>query len=162
MSINGPLTQVKKYTDGRTKQCFKNECDIQKIMARAEKAGTISHLEKYQGVYADYSEVDFFSMTQTLTRGREVFDELPAEIRQEFGQSPAKFFAFVNDPANKDDLLTKLPALAKPGKQLINPTSPPTADQEAALAAASEPASVNPAPAPSAAVAPDTGGPEAP
>ncbi len=140
MSFNGPLKQIKKYTDGRTKQAFKDECDIQKIMARADKAGTISHLQKFKGVYADFSDVDFFEMTQKLTKGREIFDELPAELRQEFGQSPAKFFAYVNDPANKQDLRSKLPGLAAPGRQLEQ-ISPPTADEEAALAAGSEPAS---------------------
>ncbi len=157
MSINGPLTQVKKYTDGRTKQCFKNECDIQKIMARADKAGTISHLEKFEGVYADFSDFDFHKQTNKLTKGREIFDELPAEVRKEFGQSPAAFFAYVNNPANKDDLLQKLPALAAPGRQL-NMTKPPTADEEAAVAAASPPpAGENPTP--SAEVAPSTPAP---
>ncbi len=148
MSINGPLKQVKKYNDGRTKQSFKDECDIQKIMARADKAGTISHLEKFQGVYADFSDFDFQLQTQQLTRGREIFDELPAELRQEFGQSPAKFFAYVNDPANKDELRNKLPGLAAPGRQLVNPTVAPSADEEAALAAASEPASATSTPTP--------------
>jgi len=158
MSINGPLTQVKKYTDGRTKQCFKNECDIQKIMARAEKAGAISHLEKFQGVYADFAEFDFFEQTQKLTRGREIFDELPGEVRKEFGGSPAEFFAYVNDPANINELHTKIPGLAAPGKQL-NPTTPPKADEEAALAAGSEPASETPPRTATPEVAPSTPAP---
>ncbi len=145
MSLNGPRKQVKKYTDGRTKQSFKNECDINKIMARAEKAGTISHLQKFEGVYADYSDFDFFEQTQKLTKGREVFDALPAELRREFGQSPAAFFNYVNDPANVDDLREKLPALAAPGTQLPD-VIPPDADTEAARAAVSEPASENPNP----------------
>ncbi len=140
MSINGPRKQIRKYKDGRTKQCFKDECDIDKIMQRAAKGGTISHLNKYEGVYADFSEFDFFEHTQKLTKGREIFDDLPAEVRQEFGQSPAKFFAYVNDPANIKELAKKLPALAAPGRQLPQ-TSTPSADEEAALAAASEPAS---------------------
>ncbi len=126
------------YEDGRTKQSFKDETDIQKIMARADKAGTISHLEKYEGIYADFSDFDFHKQTTQLTRGREIFDELPAELRAEFSQSPSKFFAFVNDPANKEELRKKLPDLAAPGKQLIA-TKPPSADEEAAVAAASEP-----------------------
>ncbi len=153
MSLNGPLKQPKNYKDGRTKQSFKDECDIVKIMARADKAGTISHLEKYEGVYADYSDVDFHKLTGQLTKGREIFDELPAELRQEFGQSPAKFFAYVNDPANKDDLLKKLPGLAAPGRQITNPTVAPTADEEAAVAAASEPEASKPKPTPDVAVA---------
>ncbi len=157
MSINGPLKQIRRYTDGRTKQCFKNECDIDKIMARADKAGTISHLEKFSGVYADYSDVDFHTLTSKLTKGREIFDELPAEIRQEFGQSPQKFFDYVNDPENTEQLLEKLPGLAAPGRQIVNPTNPPTADEEAATAAASEPEASKPTPTPD--VAATTPGP---
>ncbi len=122
------------YEDGRTKQSFADETNIEKIMARAARTGTTSHLEKFQGVYADFSDFDFFEQTRQLTRGREIFDELPAEVRQEFGQSPAKFFAYVNDPANIATLEKDLPALAQPGRQLIR-TSPPTADEEAAIAA---------------------------
>ncbi len=137
------LVEPPEYKDGRTKQCFKDDCDINKIMTRFEVTGTISHLAKWEGVYADFSDFDFQMQTQQLTRGREIFDELPAEVRKEFGQSPAAFFKYVNDPANADDLRKKLPALAKPGQQLP-PVVSPTADNEAALAAASEPASVNP------------------
>ncbi len=134
MSINGPRTQVKKYTDGRTKQSFRDECDIEKIMCRAAKSGTISHLAKFEGIYADFSDFDFQEHMNKLNRGREVFDALPAEVRREFGQSPQAFFDYVNDPANLKDLAKKLPMLAAPGTQLID-TSPPDADTEAALAA---------------------------
>ncbi len=112
------LAKAIVYNDGRTKQCHKDECDINKIMTRFEVTGTISHLEKYEGVYADFSDFDFHEQTNRLTRGREIFDDLPAELRQEFSQSPAKFFEFVNDPKNIDELRHKLPALAKPGQQL--------------------------------------------
>ncbi len=128
------LVPMPAYEDGRTKQAFADETNIQKIMERATRAGTISHLEKFKGVYADFSDFDFFKQTQQLTRGREIFDELPAEIRQEFGQSPAKFFAHVNDPANFP-LEETMPPLAAPGRQLPA-TSPPTADEAAAAAAA--------------------------
>ncbi len=127
-----------RYEDGRTKDCHRDECDINKIMARFDRTGTISHVNKFEGVYADFSDFDFFEQTRMLTRGREIFDALPAETRREFNQSPADFFQYVNDPANKDDLLQKLPALAKPGTQLPR-SAGPDADNEAALAAASEP-----------------------
>ncbi len=135
MSINGPLKQVKKYNDGRTKQSYRDECDISLIMKRAAKGGTITHLNQFEGVYADYSDYDFFEQTQKLTKGREIFDALPAEVRREFNQSPAAFFEFVNRPENAKDLAKKLPALAAPGDQLID-VIPPDADTEAARAAA--------------------------
>lgn len=132
-----------KYEDGRTLQSHKDETDIVKIMARFAKTGTISHLAKNEGQYADFSDYDFFGHTQKLTRGREMFDELPAELRKEFHQSPAEFFEYVNDPSNKPDLRNKLPALAAPGRQ-NKAAAPNDADTAAALAAQDAPASADP------------------
>ncbi len=126
------------YDDGRTKQAFKDEADIQKIMARADKAGTISHLQKYEGVYADYSDYDFQSQTMKLSQGQTIFDDLPAEIRREFHQSAQEFFKYVNDPKNIEDLRTRLPGLAAPGTQRRTAV-PADADTQKAESAASEP-----------------------
>ncbi len=101
-------------------------------MQRANKAGTISHLEKHEGVYADYSDFDFREQTQRLTDGRQIFDELPAELRREFSQSPQKFFNYVNDPANAGTLAEKLPLLAQPGDQLQQ-VVPKLADEQPQL-----------------------------
>ncbi len=128
------LRPEKVYEDGRTKQSFKNETDIEKIMARADVTGTISHLAKYEGVYADFSDFDFHKQNNMLTRGASIFADLPAEIRKEFRQSPAAFFEYVNVPGN----IEKLPGLAQPGKQHTQVTAP-DADTEAALAAAETP-----------------------
>jgi len=116
---DGRLVQP-KYKDGRTKQAFKDETDINKILHRAQKAGTLSHLQKYEGIYGDFADFDFFESTIMLTKGREVFDALPSEIRTEFHQSPEEFFDYVNDPANADQLHKKLPGLAAPGRQNID------------------------------------------
>jgi len=108
------------YTDGRTKQSFKDETDITKILARAQKAGTLSHLQKHEGTYGDFASFDFLEANIQLTKGREIFDDLPSELRSEFNNSPAAFFDYVNDPANVDDLRRKLPGLALPGRQMID------------------------------------------
>ncbi len=131
------LKKATVYLDGRTKQCHKEECDINKIMARFDRTGTISHLTKFEGVYADFSDFDFHKQLNMLNRGEEIFDALPAEIRREFGQDPAAFFEYVNDPKNVDELRNKLPALAKPGQQLTpkaaatEPTEPVEPDPAA-------------------------------
>ncbi len=109
------------YDDGRTKQCHKDECDISKIMDRFNRTGTISHVNQNQGRYVDFSGFDFQEHQNKLNEGEAIFDSLPAEVRREFRQDPTKFFNFVNDPVNKDDLLEKLPALAKPGDQAPPP-----------------------------------------
>ncbi len=106
------------YDDGRTKQSFKNGTDINRILAKAHKTGVISHLNKYGAIYGDFSDMpDLLQANERLARGQQIFDELPSEVRAEFRQEIGEFYKYVNDPANKDDLATKLPALAEPGRQ---------------------------------------------
>ncbi len=112
--------QPTSYKDGLTKQSFRDETDINKILQRAQKAGVLSHLEKYEGMYGDFADFDFLDAQINLTRGREVFDALPSELRNEFSNSPAAFFEYVNDEANHDTLRSKLPGLAQPGRQNID------------------------------------------
>ena len=126
MSMLGTKTPV--YKDGRVKQSFKDETDINKILERANKSGTISHLNKHRGEYADFSDFDFFEAQLMLTKGREIFDDLPAEVRSEFNQSQADFFEYVNDPKNVDRLDELLPALAAPGRQNIDVSGKNLAD----------------------------------
>lgn len=127
------------YSDGRTQQAFKEETDINRIMARAQKTGTISHLAKNEAFYGDFADYDFFENQRKLTLGRELFDTTPSEIRKEFDNDPQKFFAYVNDPANKDNLERLLPALAAPGRQLMDVSGKTPPDTKASRDAASEP-----------------------
>ncbi len=108
------------YGKSRTKQSFKNQTDINKILKRAQKTGTISHLAKYEGVYGDFAEFDFTEAQNRLARASTIFEELPSEIKNEFDQHPGKFLAYVNDPANVDRLKTLLPGLAEPGRQMVS------------------------------------------
>ncbi len=108
-----------EYTDGRTKQSFKDSTDINKLLAKAAKGESITHLAKYGAVYGDFSDMpDLLEARRRLAIGQEIFSELPGEIRREFNQSPAAFFAFVNDPTHKDDLARLIPGLVERGTQL--------------------------------------------
>ncbi len=109
---------VPVYDNGRTKQSFKDETDINMILARAQQTGVISHMAKHQPTYGDFADFDFLEAQMFLAKGKEIFADLPSEVRREFEQSPSKFFAFVNDPDNVDKLHEVLPGLAAPGKQL--------------------------------------------
>lgn len=111
-----------KYDDGRTVQSHKDETDINKILARASRSGTISHLEKHGAMYGDFSDIDdLLTANKRLQRGQQIFDELPGEVRREFNNDPRAFYSYVNDPANKEKLGELLPALAAPGTQLPAP-----------------------------------------
>jgi len=145
MSQNG--TKQPKYTDGRTKQSFRDETDINQILKRAQKSGTVSHLNKYEARYGDFSGFDFFEAQIKIAAGATMFADLPVELRREFNQSPAEFFEYVNDPANKDRLAKLLPGLAEPGRQNINVQGNIPADTQAAQDAAEIPPEADP-PAP--------------
>ena len=80
------LTQIPKdYSDGRTKQSFKDATDINKLLKKAQRTGTLSHLEKFQGQYGDFSDFDFLEAQNNLARGKQIFEQLPSEVRREFG-----------------------------------------------------------------------------
>ncbi len=153
------LVPDKDYSDGRTKQSFADETDINKILQRAQSTGTISHLAKHEGVYSDYADFDFLTAQVRLSQGREIFDDLPSELRNEFNHSPAAFFKYVNDPANKARLAQLLPALALPGRQNVTPNNVISADETKAAVTAATPSSPVGAPDSPAAPSPDSPAP---
>lgn len=114
----------KKYNDGRTKQSFKDSTDINKILFRAQKTGTLSHLAKHEAFYGDFAEFDFTTAQNTIARANSIFEELPSELRNEFGGSPRKFFEYANDEQNVGRLAELLPGLAAPGRQFIDLNKP--------------------------------------
>lgn len=108
-------TEIEKdYSDGRTKQAFKDETDVNFIINKHARMGTLSHLEQWGGQYGDLTGFDFQEAQNQIAKANSMFEELPAQVRNKFANSPEKFFEYVNHPDNKDDLATKLPELAAP------------------------------------------------
>lgn len=112
--------KTKSFNDGRTKQSFKDTTDINKILKRAQKTGVIDHLSKHGATYGDFSDFDYVGNLNMIAKGREIFDELPSEVRKEFNSSPADFFAFVNHPDNVGRVAELLPQLAVPGSYFLD------------------------------------------
>nr|QJB19634.1 MAG: internal scaffolding protein [Microvirus sp.] len=109
-----------------TKQSFKDECDINRIVARIRKAGfSPMTLQAMQSAcYGDVSAVPDFQAAQDLIlRVESVFSAIPSEIRERFDNSPAKFAAFVEDPKNEAEAI-KMGLLKK--KAVIPPVSEKT------------------------------------
>lgn len=144
------------YGDGRTKQSFKDQADINKILMKAQRAGGLSHLAKHGAQYGDFTDVpDLLTAYSRLQRAEQIHAELPSELRREF-PTWDKFFTYVNDPANADQLEERIPALAKPGRQ--RPAVIRSAASEADPKVVSAPAEPStPSEPPSAAPAPSEG-----
>ncbi|AXH72089.1 MAG: internal scaffolding protein [Microviridae sp.] len=98
---------------GRTKQSFKDECDINIIMKRFAVTGELSHLSQAQPLWGDLPEIDFHGAMAVVVDARERFQTLPAELRDRFLNDPARLLAFVQDPANKEEGI-KLGLFRKP------------------------------------------------
>lgn len=52
-----PITQYEQTTPSLTKQSFKDECDINQIVAKFEKTGLVNHLARGVPQFADVSEM---------------------------------------------------------------------------------------------------------
>lgn len=118
--VGDPDGPKELYADKRTKEAFRDETDINAILRKAQRVGSISHLMKHGASYGDFSDVpDLLTAKARIDQGAAIFAEAPVEIRKEFENDMFKFFAFVNDPENSDHLREMLPALAEPGK--VNP-----------------------------------------
>lgn len=84
----------------RTKQSFRDECDINKLMARYDKTG-IFPVGKEGYRFGDFSSVgDYQSSLNLVNHARDQFDNLSLEIRKRFNYNPALLLEFVSDPKN--------------------------------------------------------------
>ena len=115
--------RVQKFCrGGRTKQSFRDECDVNKIMKKFKKAQGVAFLDRYQGYlsgqFGDFSEVvDYRTALEQVRQANTVFDRLPAVVRKRFGNDTAAFLDFVHDPANAGELVKMGLASAKPEVQ---------------------------------------------
>ena len=97
----------------RTKQSFAVECDINNIIRGYDRNGLISHLNEKMPQYADLvhdniiggAALDYHQALTMVRQADSAFRELPAEVRQRFENDPAKFLAFVDDPANQEEMV---------------------------------------------------------
>ena len=90
--------------EGLTKQSFKDECDINNIMKRYNATGAVTHLNNRMPEYGDFSDpVDFQNALNTVLEGQSMFAELPADLRDRFGNNPQKLLEFLAEADNFDE-----------------------------------------------------------
>lgn len=130
-----PKTGELVYQPSMTKQGFKDECDINIIVKRAEASGTMELLmeKARQGVYADLPDpIDYQEAIHQSRAAQEAFMTLPAAVRSRFENDPAAWLAFMGDPANQQEIIDMGLAVDKrPGPEpaptkveIVNPVTP--------------------------------------
>ncbi len=103
-----PHERVRTETPGpsMTQQNFRDETNINLILAKYAKTGLLDHVNKYGGHYAEMpNENDFHAAMNLVTSAQSMFNELPSGIRGKFYNDPAQFLDFIDDPENRDEAI---------------------------------------------------------
>lgn len=103
----------------KVQQQFKEQCDVNNIIAKYIKTGELHHEARKLGVYGDMSsEKDYLQSMQTVVDANHAFNILPSKIRERFSNQPSQMLAFLEDNSNYDEavklgLIDKKPAPSK-------------------------------------------------
>jgi len=93
------------YKPSMTKQAHKDECDVNKILAKYRKTGVLAHLKNNPGHYDYAPDTDFQGALELVNKANEQFNKLPGSIRQTFANNPAHFVEFVSNPNNEAEMI---------------------------------------------------------
>lgn len=124
----------------RTKQAFKNECDINRIMRKYTKTGVISQdsINRRQAIFTDVTEaLDYQESANYILQADKAFMDLPANIRTRFGNDPGELLTFLQDNKNQAEAVT-LGIIPKP-EQVAAAAVPPLTPTEAPTGAPTTP-----------------------
>ena len=129
-----------------TKQAFADECDINNIMRRMAATGVDPYLDnRARGKFGDATNVfDFAEAMNIVIEAEHNFQNLPAVIRDRFGNDPGVLLEWLNHEENREEAI-KLGIVdppvpeAKPQKvEVVNPPQPKAGDKPASGAAGTD------------------------
>lgn len=98
-----PKSKVKAYEPApkqRVQQSFRDETDINRIVARYTLTGTLPPEHSRAGTYLDVSSVDFLQAQNLVADIRSRFDRYPSKLRSKFANSPHQMLRWLEDPEN--------------------------------------------------------------
>lgn len=101
--FNRPPQVGLEFTEpSMTEQHFKDECDINTIVARYQETGVLPQGDR-QPLFGDFAEFpqDLQSSQAYFDDAQERFMQLPAALRKEFDNDPVKLLAFISDGNNR-------------------------------------------------------------
>lgn len=115
-----PSLGEKNDSPTMTQQHYKDECDLNQILARHKGSGELSALQMRQLLaqsaavtptsprlpqFADYSDLpDFSDIKRSFVRASHAFAEIPVNVRMQFGNNPEVFYNTLTDPKQHQKL----------------------------------------------------------
>lgn len=111
-----------------TVQADAAEADINKIIARIDKGGMLTRINRSEPFYGDISE--FGGLQESIIKvqkANELFMDMSAAVRERFDNDPVKMIDFLGDDDNLDEAIALGMVLPKvvPPKDPIPPTPVP-------------------------------------
>ncbi len=88
-----------------TEQSHKNTCDVNNIVKKYDKTGLIAHLSKMEARFGDMTGLEFKTAQDQIILAKNMFAQLPPEIRKKFENDPGKLLEFMEDPNNRDEAI---------------------------------------------------------
>ena len=127
MDLASDKAGLKCEDDSLTQQQFKEESDINTIVARFMKSGVLPNPVNMPQ-YVDYEGVfDFQSAMNTVRQADENFMRMDANVRARFNNSPQEFLEFFANPENENEAirlgLAMPKAVAETNVSAAEPTS---------------------------------------
>lgn len=131
---------VKDNTPSKTRQSFKDECDINKIVERYRVTGMLTDpsIPKTRNpFFGDFTQVtDYHQQAAQIASLNAEFEALPAKIRSRFQNDPGQMLDFLADEANTEEAvklgLKPMSALPKDTTPTTEPPAPTTPEEPAA------------------------------
>lgn len=115
---------------GRVKQQFREESDVNVIMARWRKTGILPSGNAKEPMYGDFSNAgDYLEMTGKVTAAKDSFQALPAKIRSRFHHNPGELIDFMADPANEEEAI-EMGVIPDPSKPELEPAPEPEPESD--------------------------------
>lgn len=93
-----------------TKQSFKEECDINNILKKYNRALGIEFLDQYSGYISGKFEdvsagVDYRTALHQLSEAEAAFEAMPSKLRARFDNDPAMLLDFLGNSANREEAI---------------------------------------------------------
>jgi phage internal scaffolding protein len=89
-----------------TEQAHKDDCDIRKIMAKAQATGMVSHTNAMAAKYGDLSSApDFQDAQNIIAEANSQFETIPSKVREEFNNDPMEWLEFIHNEDNREEMI---------------------------------------------------------
>lgn len=110
----------------RTKQSFRDETNINNIMAKFERTALLEHVNDHQGNYGDFTNVpsDFHAAMNQVRAAEDMFMTLPAAVRETHENDPGRFLDFVEGASEEEMREAGLLPIAEPKAAEAAPAEP--------------------------------------